>query len=134
MKKYIVSSTLKDNNKIVKIRNEVDNIFNDYFVKIVSLLQIPEWNNIDPPYERMYWPTLKSIMKYRRHPIITAIQDPYKGRSSFSFSAAEKVDFIRESKSSAKRRRFRMMIFLSKYWKKMLTFSLKTFVFFTIMQ
>ena len=42
MKKYVVSSTLKDNNKIVKIRNEVDNIFNDYFVKIVSLLQIPE--------------------------------------------------------------------------------------------
>lgn len=116
MKKYVVSSTLKDNNKIVKIPNEVDNIFNDYYAKIVSLLQIPEWNNIDQPYERMSCPTLKSIMKYRRHPIITAIQDPYKG-SSFSFSTAKKVDFIRESKSSAKRRRFRMMIFLSKYWK-----------------
>ena len=31
------------------------------------------------------------IMKWRRHPIITAIQDVYKG-SSFSFSAVEKVD------------------------------------------
>ena len=41
------------------------------------------------------------MMKWRRHPIITAIQDVYKG-SSFSFSAVEKVDVIRKIKNLSK--------------------------------
>ena len=36
-------------------------------------------------------------MKYRRHPSIRAIQDPFKG-SFFSLSTVEKVDVIREIK------------------------------------
>ena len=40
-------------------------------------------------------------MKYRRHPIITAIQHAYK-RSPFSFSTFEKVDVIREIKNLSK--------------------------------
>ena len=78
-------------------------IFNDYFSKIVSSLQIPESNNIDPQYEIMSCPTLKSIMKYRRYPSITAIQDAYKG-SSFSFSTVERVDVIREIKNLSKKK------------------------------
>ena len=46
----------------------------------------------------MSCPTLKSVMKYRRHPSVTAIQDACKG-SSFSFSTVEKVDVIREIKN-----------------------------------
>ena len=99
--KSAVSVTLKDNNKIVESQNEVANILNDYFSKIVSSLQIPESNNIDLQSERMSCPKLKSIMKYRRHPSIASIQDSYKG-SSFSFSTVEKVDFIREMKSLSK--------------------------------
>ena len=45
--KSAVYITLKDNNKIVDSQNEVANIFNDYFSKIISSLQIPEPNNID---------------------------------------------------------------------------------------
>ena len=51
----------------------------------------------------MSCPTLKSIMKYRRHPSITVIQDAYKG-SSFSFSTVEKVDVIREIKNHNKKK------------------------------
>ena len=52
--KSAVSITLKDsNNKIVDSQDEVANIFNDYFSKIVSSLQIPESNNIDPQFERI---------------------------------------------------------------------------------
>ena len=40
--KSAVSITLKYNNKIVESQNEVANIFNNYFWKIVSSLQIPE--------------------------------------------------------------------------------------------
>ena len=92
------SAVLKENKKIVENQNEVANIFNDFFSKVVLLFQIPESNNID-----------SSVMKYRRHPSITAIQDAYK-RSSFSFSTVEKVDVITKSKTS-----FMMMIFLLKY-------------------
>ena len=52
--KSAVSITLKDsNNKIVDSQDEVANIFNDYFSKIVSSLQIPGSNNIDPQSERI---------------------------------------------------------------------------------
>ena len=68
--KLAVSITLKDNNKIVESQNEVANIFNDSFSKIVSSLQIPESNNFDLQSERMSCPKLKSIMKYRRHPAL----------------------------------------------------------------
>ena len=101
--KSAVSIALKDNNKIVGSQNEVANIFKDYFSKIVSSLQVPESNNIDPQSERMSCPTLKSIMKYRRHPSIIAIQDVYKG-SSFSFSTVEKVDLIRKIKKPSKKK------------------------------
>ena len=95
--------TLKDSNKIIESQNEVVNIFNDYFSKIVSALQIPESNNIDPQSERMSCPTLKSIIKYRRHPSLAAIQNAYKW-SSFSFSTVEKVDLIREIKNLSKKK------------------------------
>ena len=74
--KSVASIALK-NNKIVESQNEVGNIFNDYFSKIVSLLQISESNNIDPLSEMMSCPTLKSILKYRKHPSFTAIQGAY---------------------------------------------------------
>ena len=67
------------------------------------MLRIPESNNIDPQSERMPCPTLKSIMKYRRHPSITAIQNAYK-RSSFSFSTVEKVDVTREIQNFSKKK------------------------------
>ena len=51
----------------------------------------------------MSCPTLKSIMKFRRHPSITAIQDAHKG-STFSFSTVEKVDVIREIKNLSKKK------------------------------
>ena len=71
--KSAVSITLKDNNKIDESQNEVANIFRDYFSQIVSSLEIPESNNIDPQSERMSCAILKSITKYRKHPSITAI-------------------------------------------------------------
>ena len=51
----------------------------------------------------MSCPTLKSIMKYIRHPSITAKQDAYKG-SSFYFSTVEKLDVIREIKNLSKKK------------------------------
>ena len=71
--KSAVFITLKDNNKIVESQNEVANIFNYYFSKIVFSLEIPESNNIDPQSERMSCPILKSMTKYRKHSSITAI-------------------------------------------------------------
>ena len=75
--KYDFVASLKENKRIVENQNEVAYIFSDYFSKVVSLLQIPESNNIDSQSEWMSCPTLKLVMKYRRHPSITAIQDAY---------------------------------------------------------
>ena len=68
------SITLKENKKITENQNEVANIFNNYFSKVVSPLQVPESSNINPKSERVSCPTLKLIMKYRRYPSITAIK------------------------------------------------------------
>ena len=79
--KFTVSITLKENRKFVDNQNEVADIFNNYFSKVVSSLQIPQSNNIDLQSERMSCP--KSIAKYRRHP-------------TFTFSTVEKIDVIME--------------------------------------
>ena len=83
--KSAVSITLKDNNKIVERQNEVANNLIDFFSKIASALQILESYNIDPQSERMSCHKLKSVIKYRRHPSITAIQNAFKGRSFSPF-------------------------------------------------
>ena len=45
----------------------------------------------------MFFPTLKLVIKYRRHPSVAAKKVAYKG-GSFSFSTTEKVDVISEIK------------------------------------
>ena len=72
--KSSVSITLKKDKKIIGNQNEVANIFNDYFSKVV----FQKSTNV--------LSTLKLIMEYRGHPSITAIQDAYKG-SCFSLCA-----------------------------------------------
>ena len=97
------SVTLKENKKITENQNEVANIFNNYFSKVVSSLHVPESSNINPKSERVSCPTLKLIMKYSRYPSIIAIKYAYK-RSSFSFSTVDKVDVIREIKKLNKKK------------------------------
>ena len=97
------SVTLKENKKITENQNEVANIFNNYFSKVVSSLHVPESSNINPKSERVSCPTLKLIMKYSRYPSITVIQYACKG-SSFSFSTVDKVHVIREIKKLNKKK------------------------------
>ena len=97
------SITLKENKKITENQNEVANIFNNYFSKVVSSLHVPESSNINPKSERVSCPTLKLIMKYSRYPSITVIQYACKG-SSFSFSTVDKVHVIREIKKLNKKK------------------------------
>ena len=81
--KFTVSITLKENRKFVDNQNEVADIFNNYFSKVVSSLQTPQSNNIDLQSERMSCPKFKSMAKYRRHP-------------TFTLSTVEKIDVIME--------------------------------------
>ena len=124
---------LKDNIKIVESQYEVASIFNDCFSKIASLLQIPESNNIDLKSERMSCPTFKSIMKYRRHPSIRAMQDVDK-ESSFSFSTVEKVNVLKEIKNLSKKKYYSGYDIPVKIMKEMSISSRITFTFFTPMQ
>ena len=60
-------------------------------------------SSINTSTDSMSCPTLKSIIKYRRHSSITSLQDAYKG-SSFSFSTVEKIDVIREIKHLSRKK------------------------------
>ena len=105
---------LKENKEIVENQNEVT-VLTITFQKVY--LRIKFQNPITSIWsERMSCPTLKSIMKYRGHPNITAIQDAYKG-NYFSVPLKRSISFGK-SKASTKRKQFIMMIFLSNCWKK----------------
>ena len=69
----------------------------------MSSLQFSESNSINLHSQRISCFTSTSVIKYRRHPSITAIQDAYKG-SLFSFSAVNEVDVIREIKNLNKKK------------------------------
>ena len=66
------------------------------FYMFASSFDIPEFSKINPQSEMMSCPTLKSIMKYRKQPGITAIQDAYQG-SPFYYSVLAKFDVLEQS-------------------------------------
>lgn len=104
------SITLKRNRKTVENQNEVVNSLNDYFWNVVSSFDIPESNNINTQSESMSCSALKSIMKYRIHPSITAIQDAYQG-NFFYCSTLAIFDIISEMKNLNKKKAIHINLF-----------------------
>ena len=78
-----VSTTSTENRKIAENQNNIANILADYFPNAASTFRIPKSSNINPRCERISCPTLKFIMRYRRHPNIRETEDAYQGSSFF---------------------------------------------------
>ena len=76
MKKFhLIFLIAKD--KIIKTDSKTANILNTFFSTIISNLNIPEYPMSDPISDYINDPVLKSILKYKDHPSIKAIEKDF---------------------------------------------------------
>ena len=85
--------TLVDNEKIITNDKEIAKVLNDFFSNIIKTLNIPKKDHTDSIVEN---PTLKAILKYRKHPSILAIKRKLKSGPVFTFNHVTKEDVIKE--------------------------------------
>ena len=81
-----------DNGEIAKRLNSSLEI---YYKDFYKSLEIPESENIDQRYEQIQTPTLKAIVKFRKHPNIKAINNSFANRS-FCFCIIKEKDVSSE--------------------------------------
>ena len=90
--------TLVDNEKIITNDKEIAKILNDFFSNIIKTLSIPKKDHTDSIVENDRDPTLKAILKYRKHPSILAIKRRIKSSLVFTFNHITE-DAIKEIKN-----------------------------------
>ena len=88
--------TLTEKDKIIKTDSKTANVLNTFFSTIISNLNIPEYQVPDPISNDVSDPALKSILKYKNHPSIKAIEKIAKPNSLFKFSDVEKREILHE--------------------------------------
>ena len=88
--------TLIERDKIIKTNSKSANVLNTFFSTIISNLNIPEYLVSDPIANDVNDPVLKSILKYKDHPSIKAIEKISKLNSLFKFSNVEKREILNE--------------------------------------
>ena len=103
--KPLLSDKLKSNKKITLV--EDDRIFtqditvaeeiNSFFSNVVENLQIPEYSETNPLAEEIANLILKSVLKYGKHPSVTAIRN-LNIRSHFEFSFVCVAKVLKETK------------------------------------
>ena len=76
---------MSENGEIEKIEKETAEVFNNFFGNIAKNLNISQYSNFDLIMENARDPTLKAILKYKRHPSILAIKTKCNRNSVFSF-------------------------------------------------
>ena len=76
---------MSENGKIVKTEKERAEVFNNFFGNILKNLNISQYSDFDPIIEEVKDPTLKAILKYKKHPSILAIRTKGNRNSAFSF-------------------------------------------------
>ena len=91
--------TLVDNEKVITNDKEIAKVINDLFSSIIKTLNIPQKNYTDSITENVRDPTLKAILKYRKHLSILAIKRKIKSGPVFIFNQITKEDVIKEIKN-----------------------------------
>ena len=76
---------LVENDELIKTDLETAEVFNNFFSNIVQNLKISRYTNEEPIVSNINDPTLKAILKYRKHPSITSIQKKCRMKDSFNF-------------------------------------------------
>ena len=88
--------TLVGNEKITTNDKEITKVLNDFFSNIIKTLNIPKTDHTNSIIENIRDPTLKAILKYRKHPSILAIKRKLKSGPVFTFNHITKEDVIKE--------------------------------------
>ena len=83
--------TLVDNEKIITNDKEIAKVLNDFFSNIIKTLNIPKKDHTDSIVENVRDPTLKAILKYRKHPSILAIKRKLKSGPAFTFNKEDDI-------------------------------------------
>ena len=91
--------TLVDNEKIITNDKEIAKGFKYFFSNIIKNLNIPQKNYSDSIIENVKDPTIKAILKYRKHPSVLAITRKTKSGPVFTFNHITKEDVIKEIKN-----------------------------------
>ena len=91
--------TLVDNEKIITNDKEIAKVLNDFFSNIIKTLNIPKKDHTDSIVENVRDPTLKAILKYRKHLSILIIKGRIKSSPVFTFNHITKEDVIKEIKN-----------------------------------
>ena len=73
-----------ENGEIVKTEEGTAEVFNNFFGSIVKNLNISQYSDFDPIIENVRDPTLKAILKYKKHPSILAIKTKCNRNGIFS--------------------------------------------------
>ena len=66
--------TTVEGDKIRRIDKETVKVLNEFFSKVVTRLNIPQFNQIKRTSENISDPVIKAIVKYRAHPSVIAIK------------------------------------------------------------
>ena len=86
--------TLIEKDKIIKTNSKTANVLNTFFSTIISNLNIPEYLVSDPISNDVNDPVLKSILKYKDHPSIKAIEKISKPNSLLNFLMWKKGKYL----------------------------------------
>ena len=77
--------SLIENGEIVKTEKETAEVFNSFFGNIVKNLNISQYSDFDLIIENVKDPTLKAILRYKKHPSVLAIRTKCNRNGIFSF-------------------------------------------------
>ena len=72
-------------------------VLKNFFSNIIKILEIPQYNQVDPICQNIKNPAIKAIIKYRNHPSIIAINERCTN-SKFSFSFIKENDILKDIK------------------------------------
>ena len=77
---------MSENGKIVNTEKKTAEVFINFFGNTVKNLNISQCSDFDPIIENTKDPTLKAILKYKKHPSILAIRTKCNKNGAFSFT------------------------------------------------
>ena len=87
--------TLVHEDKIITTDDENGKILNSFFSNVIKHLKIPEFTDIDFSAECIPHPALKAIVKFCKHPSVSAITNAFNPQS-FNFSKVSVDDVLRK--------------------------------------
>ena len=88
---------LNENEELINSKSKIAEVLNEFFSNTVKNIKITEHENLNRNFEKVKYPVLKAILKYKNHPSITAIKEKSKN-SKFTFHEVDNEKIIKEIK------------------------------------